>query len=430
MAEKNTHYRLPLMILAVFSLTAAVWAGLVRLGWAWPALQPQLPINHGPLMVAGFFGTLISLERAVAKGEDWTYLGPLLSGIGSVFLALGVLGSVGPVLITLGSLWLVVIFIAVLRDGINNYTLVMALGALALLVGNLLWLFGWPVYMVVWWWAGFLILTIAGERLELGRLVKLSKLSQILFALAVAVFLAGMVVASFSFDLGVRIISAGVFMLGLWLLRYDIARRTVKMTGLTRFVAVCLLSGYVWLLVSGVIGFVYGGIPAGPIYGAMLHAVFLGFVFAMIFGHAPIIFPAVLGLDIQYGGYFYLALVSLHLSLILRIGGDLVGWGWARLWGGMFNFLAVLLYIGMISPLAGSIKTYFYEKKRRKSMNTVKPFCIHCERDNTQVPLIALDYQDNKAWICPEHMPILIHKPHQLVGKLGGAEELSAVDAG
>ena len=105
-----------------------------------------------------------------------------------------------------------------------------------------------------------------------------------------------MVVASFTFDLDVRVTSVGVLGLGLWLLRYDIARRTVKMTGVTRFV---LLSGYVWLLVSGVIGFVYGGIPAGPIYRAILHAVFLGFVFAMIFGHAPIIFPSVLGLDIQ-----------------------------------------------------------------------------------------------------------------------------------
>lgn len=37
MAEKNTFYRLPLMILALFSLTFAVWAGLVRLGWPWPA---------------------------------------------------------------------------------------------------------------------------------------------------------------------------------------------------------------------------------------------------------------------------------------------------------------------------------------------------------------------------------------------------------
>ena len=58
------------MLLAFVILTAAAWAGLLRLGWAWPVLQPTLPVSHGPLMVAGFFGTLIALERAVAQPTD------------------------------------------------------------------------------------------------------------------------------------------------------------------------------------------------------------------------------------------------------------------------------------------------------------------------------------------------------------------------
>ena len=277
MSEQKNAYRFPLMVMAIFALVAAVWGGLVRMGWNWPVLQPALPISHGPLMVAGFFGALISLERAVAKGDRWTYIAPLLSGVGAVLLAVGVPGLIGPILLTLGSLWLVIIFIAVLRESVTSYTFVMALGALALLIGNLLWLFGWPVYMLVLWWAGFLILTIAGERLELGRLVQLSKLNQALFGLAVIVYLAGLIVASITFDLGVRIASIGTIGLGLWLLRYDIARRTVKMAGLTRFIAVCLLSGYVWLLVSGALGLIYGGIPAGPILRCYPARRFLGF---------------------------------------------------------------------------------------------------------------------------------------------------------
>jgi hypothetical protein len=39
----------------------------------------------------------------------------------------------------------------------------------------------------------------------------------------------------------------------------------------------------------------FAGILAGPYYGAMLHTVFVGLVFAMIFAHAPIILPAMLG---------------------------------------------------------------------------------------------------------------------------------------
>jgi len=64
--EAKPRIRFPLMGLGVLGLLAAMWAGLVRLGWGLPALRPGLPIAHGPLMISGFLGTLISLERAVA----------------------------------------------------------------------------------------------------------------------------------------------------------------------------------------------------------------------------------------------------------------------------------------------------------------------------------------------------------------------------
>lgn len=345
---QNYRLRYPLMLLALITLIAATWAGLLRLGWQWPTLRPTLALSHGPLMVAGFFGTLISLERAVAMGKPWTYVGPLMSGIGGVLVAFGIGGLLGPILITFGSAWLVLIFIVVLRQHFTGYLIVMALGAVALLVGNLLWLFGWPVYQIVWWWAGFLILTIAGERLELGRMVKKPNYAQPLFFVLTGIFLIGLVIALFSADLGFRVTGLGMLGLAVWLLGFDIARKTVKQTGLTRYIAVCLLSGYVWLLVAGGIALLYGAVQAGPIYDAMLHAIFLGFVFAMIFGHAPIIFPAVLGLDIRYKSNFYIPLIVLHISLIIRIGGELLGSGEARLWGGLLNVLTVLMYVGIV----------------------------------------------------------------------------------
>ena len=339
------------MFLALVTLFAATWAGLLRLGWRWPALHPTLALGHGPLMIAGFFGTLIALERAVAMGKTWTYIGPLLSGIGGILLAFGIGGTVGPVLVTLGSLWLVIIFIVILREHWIGYMIVMALGALALLVGNLLWLFGWQVYQIVLWWAGFLILTIAGERLELGRMVQKPAYSQPLFFGITTLYLAGLIILLFSWDVGIRITGVGMLAVALWLLQFDIARQTVKRDGLTRFIAICLLTGYAWLVVAGVVGLIYGSVPAGPVYDTLLHSIFLGFVFAMIFGHAPIIFPAVLGLEINYKSWFYYPLALLHLSLIVRLGGEMLGMGWARLWGGLFNVLAVLIYLVMISPI-------------------------------------------------------------------------------
>ena len=64
----------------------------------------------------------------------------------------------------------------------------------------------------------------------------------------------------------------------------------MRRTGLTRFIALNLLIGYVWLVVSGALALVAGQQAAGLIYDAMLHTLFLGFVFGMIFGHAPVIF--------------------------------------------------------------------------------------------------------------------------------------------
>ena len=62
---------------------------------------------------------------------------------------------------------------------------------------------------------------------------------------------------------------------------------------------------------------------AGPTYDAMLHTIFLGFVFSMIFAHAPIILPTITGLALPFQNIFYLHAALLHLSLMLRVAGDL-----------------------------------------------------------------------------------------------------------
>jgi hypothetical protein len=53
------------------------------------------------------------------------------------------------------------------------------------------------------------------------------------------------------------------------------------------------------------------------------------------------------------------------------------------------------------------------------------PVCLKCDRNSDEVPLLRLEYQGSEAWICPQHLPILIHKPAQLAGRLPGAERLS-----
>lgn len=61
-------------------------------------------------------------------------------------------------------------------------------------------------------------------------------------------------------------------------------------------------------------------------------------------------------------------------------------------------------------------------------MTATRRQCVYCERDSDQVPLLALRYRETEAWICPQHLPVLIHKPAQLVGKLPGAEHLAPTE--
>jgi hypothetical protein len=219
------------------------------------------------------------------------------------------------------------------------------LGAVLWLVGNSLWLGDYPYFSAAAWWAGFLVLTITGERLELSRLRRLSDSSRLLLFFAIAVFISGLSSMSIS-EPGSRVAGAGLIAIALWLLRWDIAWRTIRLAGLPRFMAISLLSGYCWLLAAGVLWIIYAtDFIAGPHYDAMLHAIFLGFVIVMIFAHAPIILPSVMDVSMPFQNSFYAHLILLHLSLFLRIGGDLAEWTPARMWGGLLNGVAILVFL-------------------------------------------------------------------------------------
>lgn len=343
----------PFLLLAVLALLAGLWAGLLRLPWPLPPLRPTLPMAHGPLMVAGFLGTLIGLERAVGlnawgPGRGWTYTAPALAGLGGLLLIIGAPGLPGPLAITLGSAVLLAAMLSIVRFQPLLHTWVMALGALVWLIGNVLWLLGRSIPEVVLWWAGFLVLTIVGERLELSRMLRLSRSRVATFLAAVALFLVGLAFTVFSYSAGVRVASLGMLTLAAWLLAFDLARRTVRKSGLTRFIAVSLLAGFFWLGVAGVLGLRFGGETAGLHYDAFLHSIFVGFVFSMILAHAPIILPAVTGLAVPYRPRFYAPLVLLQASLLLRVAGDLLGQMALRRWGGLLNEVAILLFLAML----------------------------------------------------------------------------------
>jgi len=323
-----------------------------------PVQAAGLATGHGPLMTLGFLGTLIALERAVAVGRDWAYLAPLEAALGGLLLLAGQPHAVAGVAFAAGAAFLVLIYAAVDRAEPSLHGRVQAAGAVCWLAGAWLLAAGRPVPAITPWLAAFLVLTVSGERLELSRIVRHGPAVRRTFVVVASLFAAGVVATVAAPDAGLRVAGAGLVGLAAWLGRNDLARRTVRATGVTRYIAVCLLAGYAWMAVAGTGWMVVGSAVAGPGYDAPLHALFLGFVISMVFGHAPVILPAVLRLSFPYHAALYLPLVLLHGSLVLRIaGGDVLGSNAAWVVGGVLNVLALLAFLGMAAAMVVAART-------------------------------------------------------------------------
>ena len=154
------------MPLVVVALLAALWAGLLRLGWRLPPLQPNWPgartvdgrrfSRHTDRPGAGRCAAQNVVSGGTGTDRRWCALadrrlgdgGRGIDGVGKWGAGAG-FGRYG--------------------GNIRPAYGTMASGAVALLVGTLLWALGRPIFEASTWWAGFLILVIAGERLELSR---------------------------------------------------------------------------------------------------------------------------------------------------------------------------------------------------------------------------------------------------------------------
>lgn len=333
-----------LLFVAAIALLTGLYAGLVRLGFLSEVNHSVSPLAHGPLMINGFLGTLIGLERAAALDKKWAFVGPLFIAISTVFLLAG-LQVPGEWSLILGSVGLTVVMIFLYHLQPKIYHLIMALGAAALLVGNLLYVWGYPIYMLVGWWAAFPMFTILGERLELNRIMRPPKQAQRIFTALTLAWIGALGITYIDLTLGWRIASLLLIGIAGWLIKYDVARRTMKAVGWTRYSAICLLTGYGWLIVAGLFGLWYGFSTAGPLYDGLLHMIFVGFVFSMIFAHASVIIPSLSGKLVPWHGYFYLPLILLHGFLLIRVLGDMLLFPLIRTIGSHGNVLAIILFL-------------------------------------------------------------------------------------
>lgn len=342
----RTGVRLLFLIPGGLSLLLGLNAALLLLGvWA-PLNFAKIASLHAPLMVFGFVGTLIVLERAVAARKPWGYLSPALLGVGSLLLLSEAPSAVGKTMIAFGFIGLVGIYLVIWKRLAAAAIAIQALGAIAGLIATLLWLVGSLIPAMVPGMAVFLILTIVGERLELARVSPTVDVRSESFGLAVAILLVIFTPLAPLFpQVCYPLLAVCLGLQVVWLLKFDVAPKLISTSGLPRYMAICLMTGYIWLLVPTGVWLINGPTSTGPLYDATLHSIFLGFVMSMIMAHAPVILPAVLRKPLPYRAFLYIPVVLLHASLVLRLlGGDAWGNVFSLHLGGALNVISVLLF--------------------------------------------------------------------------------------
>jgi len=332
--------RLLFLMMALASLLIGLWTGLTRLGWDLSYLKPTF--YHGSIMVGGFLGTLICLEKAIPLKNNLLLLIPVVNASSIVFFLSGHF-TYALVILIVGSTGLCIIYLIYLSQQDELPILIMLMGALSWLTGNILLLFKNLYPLSLSWLMAFLLFTITAERLELSKFLPVTRLNKIVLLILLGLFVTGALLHFHG--IGSYFTGASLIGISIWLMRYDVIRVTLKKEGLTKFTAVALLTGYFALLLDGIFFIIF---PATPFaYDALVHTFFIGFIFPMIFAHGPIILPGVLGVSVKpYHRALYFPLMLLIGSVLIRILADAYVISYTfRMMSGWISAGGILLYL-------------------------------------------------------------------------------------
>ena len=310
--------RLPFVLLAFFSLIIGLLAGLSRIGWniQLNSVTPQ----HGAIMVGGFLGTLITLEKIIPLKKQFLYAIPVLSGFSVVCFLLR-MPTPGYVLLISASAGLFIVFLWYLLKNPGLIYVMMLVGSTCWLIGNILLLISNFYAIALPWWMAFILCIITSERIELMKFLPVSARSKNFLALLLMLFV---ITCTQSFHgAGSIILGSALALISIWLLKHDLIGITITKKGLTRFIAIALLTGYFSMLLASVFLMLFNIQPL--YYDIIVHLFFIGFVFSMIFAHGAIILPGIFGVSEKpYSKLLYLWLGMLHVSLIMRVLGNIL----------------------------------------------------------------------------------------------------------
>jgi hypothetical protein len=336
-------YLLPFVLVG---LLAGISGGWLRLGSMIVSI-PSAAANHGLLMVGVFLGTLISLERAMVMPQRSWLLVPFLAGI-SVIPFLLQSSELGILLLLLGSFGLNAIMHLQALKHPKFHSVLLYIGAACWFVGNF---FVWQTGLIAagtTWWIGFLMFTIVGERLELSQFLPVPKWAKIVLKILLTLFTLGLVVPFHTW--GNEIMGSAALSIAIWLLYFDMAKIAARKKAQFRYIGVGLRLGYVWL---GFHGFVLLFMETHALYyDLMLHTFFLGFVFSMIWAHAPIVFPTIFNLRISlYHPVLWISWSLFQLTLLGRVLFTLTGEFELRKIFGVINGSAILIQFAIMATI-------------------------------------------------------------------------------
>lgn len=335
--------RLPVVLMAMFCLLCGLWTGLGRIGWNL-YLSPVMA-HHGAIMVGGFLGTLIALEKIIPLRKKHLYIIPVLNAVSVGFYFLGQ-PKISFALLIASSAALVAVFYYYFRLQRTMIYILMLLGAVSWLTGNILLMTKLFYPLAFPWWTAFALFIIAAERLELMKFLPVSRSDVRVFVGMLLCFIPG-ILLSFH-GTGNFICSLSLIGASLWLMRNDLLGIGMRKPGFTRFVAVALLAGYAALLLTGMLFLALHGQWLS--YDALVHSFFIGFVFSMIFAHGPIILPGIMGLSATpFSRVLYLWLALLHTSWMLRVFADVTLAIEIRKVSGLLSACAIIGYFATMA---------------------------------------------------------------------------------
>lgn len=317
---KITTARTVLLLLAAMLLGAGIAGGIGRFH-ASSTIPSGAVAWHGSVLVLGTFGTLILLVRSVSNEAKWLLIGPALSA-GAAVLALCSTSAyvVGTLFLLSGASLLLAIELNVRKTRRTFAALHMQAGALAWIVAAAMILTSSSAITLLPWLSAFLIFSILGERMNLGKVAFKKHASRDAHLLLIFA-LVSLVIVVLSPPFSHTLFGVSMVGYGLWMLRMDASRR-MRQTATARFMSSGVIIAFLWLIVSGIIWI--ANTLWGVLFDARIHVLMLGFVVGMVMAHAPTILGTITKLRLSHRRSFYLPLGLLHVGVCLRLFGDLL----------------------------------------------------------------------------------------------------------